>query len=170
MRSPQYAPKDRGRRDNEEERRQAAARRKASIAAVKRQARRRRNQHSDRRAEDDVEVVRKGEDNAHVSACARSEETSAGEQSGVIEATPKLWVKANVEGPCGHSGDHRGKHDVDVEVVDLVLAAQYLLRPQIEDAVGAHGGSRAVVHVEEPDGAVDEGEPHRQQGVHGAYG
>ena len=155
---------------DKEERRKAAARREASIAPVERQARPHRNQHADCRTEHDVQLAREGEDNPHVSACARSQEASATEQCDVIETAPEPGVEGNVEGPRCHSGDHRGEHNVDVEVVDLVLAGQDLLRPQIKDAVGAHGGGRAVVHIEEPDSAVDEGEPHRQQSVYGTDG
>ena len=45
---------------------------------------------------------------------------------------------------------------------------QELLGPHVENSVRAQGGGGAVVEVEEPDSAVDDGEPHRQQGVHGA--
>ncbi len=72
--------------------------------------------------------------------------------------------------PGDYSGNHRGKGDIDVRAVNLVLPAQGLARHQVENAIGAKGSGRAVVQIEEPDGAVDDGESKGKQGVHGTDG
>ena len=72
-----------------------------------------------------------------------------------------------MKGPRRYARGHCGEDNADVEVVDLVAPLQGLLRAQIEDAVSAQSGGRAVVQVKEPDRAVNDGEPHREQGVHG---
>ena len=74
-----------------------------------------------------------------------------------------------VEGPRDHSGSHGGKHGGHIGV-GVVVAAEAVLRPEVEDAVSAYGGGGPVVEVEEPNGAVDDGEAHREEGVDCAYG
>ena len=49
-----------------------------------------------------------------------------------------------------------------------MAAAHSLGGPQVEDAVCAHRGSGAVVEIEEPYGAVDEGEAQGEKRVHRA--
>ena len=170
MRNAQYAPRAASRRSDDQERGEAGACPEASIAPVQRPACGHRDHYANRRTEDEVQLVGVGENESRIDARARGQKRFDGAQRRVIEAPPQLGIEAHVEGPHGHPGDHCREHDVDVDVVDRVLPGQHLLRPQVEDPVGAHGGGSAVVHIEEPDGAVDEGEAHRQQSVDSAHG
>ena len=72
-----------------------------------------------------------------------------------------------MQGPGDDASGQRGKDDIDVEVVDIV-APDAFVSTQVEDAVGAERGGCSVIQIKEPDGAVDEGETHRQQGIDGA--
>ena len=82
----------------------------------------------------------------------------------------KAGVHAFVEGPGHDAGGHCGVEDVHEYVVDRVQPAEGLLRPQVENAVCAQRRRRSIVQIEEPDGAIDQSKPHRQQGVHRPHG
>ena len=86
-----------------------------------------------------------------------------------VDTRPQLVKECLVQRPRDHSGGHGGKHSGHVGV-GVVLAAEAVLRPEIEDAVCAYGGRCAVVEIEEPNGAVDDREAHREKRVHGPHG
>ena len=128
------------------------------------------NQQADRRTEHDVELVRIGQDKPRVDSGARSQEAPDHEQNSRIEAASELGKEADVESPGDDSGNHHGKENVDVEIVGVVQAKGGRLGSQVENPVRANGGGASVKQIEEPDGAVDEGEPQRQQCIDGAHG
>ena len=111
-----------------------------------------------------------GEHQPGVDPRANGESPLGGAQGSWVEAGAGPAVESRVQRPCDDPGDYGGEYDVDVRSVDLVLSAQDFLRPEIEHAVGSKGRRRPEVQVEEPDSAVDDGEPQGQQSVHRAHG
>ena len=121
------------------------------------------------RAEDDVGVVGETQNEAHVAPRADGQESSDCVQNPSVETRPQLVEERLVQRPRDHSGGHGGKYGVHVGV-RVVVTAEAVLRPQVEDAVGSDGCRRTVVQIEEPYGAVDDGKAHREERVDGAYG
>ena len=120
-------------------------------------------------AQHDVEHLRVGEDESRVDPAARGHQHAhapAETGSKVREAGAQACVK----GPGNHASHDDSEDEVDVQLVDLVLAAHHIVGAEVEDPVGPQGCGRAVVQVEEPDGAVDQGEPQGQQCVDRAHG
>ena len=91
------------------------------------------------------------------------------ELGGVYGPYTGTWFGSMKETDIEHSshpGGHRRQDDVQVKLVDSVMRGKELLCPQVEDAVGAQGRGRPVIKVEEPYGAVDQGETHSHDGIH----
>ena len=121
-------------------------------------------------ADQDVELLRTGEHQARIDPNPKRHEASEDEQHCRIHPRPKPAVKGHVERPSNDAGNDCGKKDIDEGIIYVVSTAEYVLRSQVEDAVGAQSSGRAVVQVKEPNRAVDQGEAHGEQCVHGAHG
>ena len=113
-------------------------------------------------------VVSEAQNEPHVAPGTDGEDPSDCVQDSSVETRSQLVEECLVEGPRDHPGGHGGKHDIDVGVC-VIVAAEAVLRPEVEDAVSAYGGRRPVVQIEEPYGAVDDGESHREEGVDGPH-
>ena len=120
------------------------------------------------RAHGQVQVFRVVQDRQGVASRRRRQYPARGEQHLPVVAPAQPGVERLVEDPGDHSRHYGGEQHVYVGVVHGVQAAKGVLGAQVEDAVCANGRGRTVVEIEEPDGAVHNGEPHCQQGVHRA--
>ena len=137
---------------------------------LERPARCQRHQYADEGAQSNVEVVRIREDESRVNSCRSGEHASADAQGGWAEARSEPAVEGDVKGPGDHSSDDHGEDAIHIGTIHRMLAAQDLLTSEVENAVGSQGGSGSVVQIKEPDRAVNDGEPQRQQRIHGADG
>ena len=111
--------------------------------------------------------VRKHE--SYVGASSTSHGAAHCQWQGPPESRPQPGVKAGVEHPGNHSCCDHGEAHVYRHLVDFVAPPEGFRRPQIEDAVRPDRRCRPVIEVEEPDGAVHQGEAHRQQRVDRSY-
>ena len=120
-------------------------------------------------AEHDVQHLRVGQDEAGVGPAARRHQQARAPSEAGLEGGETV-AEARVERPRDNAGHDDGEDEVYVQLVDLVLAADHVVGAEVEDPVGAQGRGCAVVQVEEPDGAVDQGEAHGQERVDRADG
>ena len=82
-----------------------------------------------------------------------------------------MLPEACLETPSGHAGHHEGEYDVNVKIVDFELPdLEGVFGPEVENAVCADGSGSAVIEIEEPNRAVDEGEADGKQGIDGTHG
>ena len=113
-----------------------------------------------------MQVFRIRKHDARVDSRGCRQHSADAKQDGPINTRPKAGIHAFVECPGDDTGGHRGVEDVHEYVVHRIQPAEGLLRPQVEYAVCAQRSRRSIVQIEEPDGAIDQSKPHRQQGVH----
>ena len=129
-----------------------------------------RHRGADGRAQHDVNNRGIRQDDAGVAA-NRAGHQADDETDGVrTEATAQTRIQDLVKSPADHAGDDCSEHRVYIDAVDIEAAAEGRGSPQVEDTICSKGGGGSVVEIEEPDGAVHQGEAHGQQGVHCADG
>ena len=103
-----------------------------------------------------------------VDPCRERKQRTRPDHRPAPESAPQPVVSARMQRPCDDSRDQEAQNDVENGVVDCATPdVLHLAAGEIEHGVSAECGHRPVAQVEEPHGAVDEGEAEGDERVDG---